>query len=273
LNESDTGLHYYEVRPDERLRPFVRCIWGLRGPAPREIERVLPDGCCEFILHCGDPFTQHGSHAVKVQPREMFVGPSQHAICIQPGAIVDVIAIRFRPGGAAVFLRGPLVEYRENVLSRDTCGTDFGFGFDAIDALAALTDAERVRLLERELLARTATLRVDAAVRHARRRIAETYGAVRVEILASETGLTMRQLQRRFDTVVGLTPKALARVVRLQRAIALARDGRATLARIAAAAGYADQAHFNRQFREIAGVTPTEFFREQNRLDEFFAGE
>jgi AraC-like DNA-binding protein len=201
----------------------------------------------------------------------MFVGPSQHAICIQPGAIVDVIAIRFRPGGAAVLLPGPLVEYRENVLSRETCG--IGFGFDAIDALAALSDAERVRLLERELLARTATFRVDAAVRHARRRIAETSGAVRVEILASETGLTIRQLQRRFDTVVGLTPKALARVVRLQRAIALARDGRATLARIAAAAGYADQAHFNRQFREIAGVTPTEFFREQNRLDEFFAGE
>ena len=271
MNESDTGLHYYEVRPDERLRPFVRCIWGLRGPVPRDIERVLPDGCCEFILHCGDPFTQHSAHAAWTQPREMFVGPSQHAICIQPGAFVDVIAIRFRPGGAAVLLPAPLVEYRENVLSRDTCGIDFGFA--AIDALAALSDAERVQLLERVLLSRTATLRVDAAVRYSRQRIAETSGAVRVDVLASETGLTIRQLERRFATVVGLTPKALARVIRLQRAIALARNGRATLASIAAAAGYADQAHFNRQFREIAGVTPTQFFREQNRLDEFFAGE
>lgn len=264
-------MHYFEVEPDVRLRPFVRCLWGLRGPVPRQVERVLPDGCCEFVVHCGDAFLQQSASGLQTQPRELFIGPSERALCIQPGAVVDVIAIRFRPGGAALLLSAPLSEYRERILSRSDC--DISPGFDLIDGLTPLGDGQRVRVLEALLLERRKGLSVDAAVHHARRRIGETRGSIRVDALSQETGLTIRQLQRRFESVVGLSPKGLARVIRLQHALSLARQGGRTLARVAALSGYADQAHFNRQFRDIAGVTPTEYFTEQNRLDGYFASE
>lgn len=264
-------MHYYEVEPDVRLRPFVRCLWGLRGPVPRQVERVLPDGCCEFVVHCGDAFLQQGTSGLQAQPRELFVGPSERALRIQPGAVVDVVAIRFRPGGAAILLSAPLSEYREVILARSDC--DIRPGLDLIDCLSPLADAQRVRVLEGLLLERRKGLAVDASIRHVRRRISETRGSVRIDALSRETGLTMRQLQRRFDAVVGLSPKGLSRVIRLQHALSLAREGGRTLARIAALSGYADQAHFNRQFRDIAGVTPTEYFTEQNQLDVYFASE
>jgi AraC-like DNA-binding protein len=78
----------------------------------------------------------------------------------------------------------------------------------------------------------------------------------RVEALAGELGVSSRQLRRRCEAAVGYGPKQLARVLRLQRALAAARAGE-ELAAVAAGAGYADQAHFAHECRELAGVPAT----------------
>ena len=59
-----------------------------------------------------------------------------------------------------------------------------------------------------------------------------------------------------FCAEVGIGPKQLARVARLQRAVALLQGGSGSLAAEAAALGYFDQAHMARDFRALAGVTP-----------------
>ena len=73
---------------------------------------------------------------------------------------------------------------------------------------------------------------------------------------ADSAGLGARGLHRRSLAAFGYGPKTLARVLRLQRALALARGG-VPLAETAARAGYADQAHLARDVRELAGVPPT----------------
>jgi AraC-like DNA-binding protein len=65
--------------------------------------------------------------------------------------------------------------------------------------------------------------------------------------------MSSRQLQRRCGTAFGYGPKTLARVLRLQRALALARRGR-SFANVSATAGYADQAHLSREVKALAGV-------------------
>jgi transcriptional regulator GlxA family with amidase domain len=77
-----------------------------------------------------------------------------------------------------------------------------------------------------------------------------------VHALAGELYVSERQLRRRVGTAVGYGPKRLARVLRLGRALAAARSGE-ELARVAADAGYADQAHFAGDCRELAGVPPS----------------
>src|SRR4051794_10460357 len=80
-------------------------------------------------------------------------------------------------------------------------------------------------------------------------------GGPGVRAVADELGVSERQLRRRFTVAVGYGPKLLARVLRLEGALAAARDGE-ELARAAADAGYADQAHFANDCRALAGVSP-----------------
>ena len=73
--------------------------------------------------------------------------------------------------------------------------------------------------------------------------------------------LQPKRLIAQFRDHVGLPPKTMARVIRFERAVRLLRDSGTPLgwAEIAYRCGYFDQAHFNREFREFAGRTPTEF--------------
>src|SRR5688500_4570712 len=254
-------MYYYEVVPHASLRPFVRCFWGLRiDDARPDLQRVLPDGCCELVIHCGDRFTQLLDGRAVAQPTRLFVGPSTRALTLAPGRRVDVIAIRFEPGGAALMVNTPVGLLRDTVSALDD--VDANFGLDIIDALTPLADVQRITFLERILGRRIERVSLDRAVSCTQQTIVRRGGQVRMTALARETGLSLRQLQRRFEQQVGLSPKQLARLARLQRALAVASRTTATYGRIAAEAGYADHAHFAREFTAIAGVSPRQYFAE-----------
>jgi AraC-like DNA-binding protein len=83
--------------------------------------------------------------------------------------------------------------------------------------------------------------------------VAELGAGRPVAAVAADTGLGERQLRRRCEAAFGYGPKTLARVLRMQRALALARRGTA-FAEVALRAGYADQAHLAREVKALAGV-------------------
>jgi transcriptional regulator GlxA family with amidase domain len=78
--------------------------------------------------------------------------------------------------------------------------------------------------------------------------------------MAKELGWSHRRLIARFRDQIGLTPKLLARIIRFDHAVTALRASPVRgLAELAFECGYADQAHLNREFRELAGTSPTEF--------------
>ena len=96
-------------------------------------------------------------------------------------------------------------------------------------------------------------------------RLRSTRGAARVETLAGEVGWSRRHLAARFREAVGLPPKAVGRLLRVEHAAQRVRAGD-DLADIAYGAGYADQAHFSREFRALVGCPPSQFPFVQDNL-------
>jgi AraC-like DNA-binding protein len=99
-----------------------------------------------------------------------------------------------------------------------------------------------------------------AAVAWSWQQLRRSGGRIPIRTIASELGWSHRRLISRFREHIGLTPKTAARVLRFDRAVAALRStAPRPLAEIAFACGYFDQAHLNRDFRDLAGTTPTAF--------------
>jgi AraC-like DNA-binding protein len=182
----------------------------------------------------------------------MVVGQMPRFMEIEPAGAVDLVGIRFRPGGLFPFLRAPM---------RELTGT----WADLRDIDRRLRrDLEGVRGPEDALLERMrpATGAVAAAVALIER------GEQRIDRVARGVGLHPRRLQRMFLREVGLPPKTLARIARFQGVLRGSGDWTA----VAQACGYHDQAHLIRDFREFAGEPPTAYFARRHPMSDAFTG-
>jgi AraC-like DNA-binding protein len=99
----------------------------------------------------------------------------------------------------------------------------------------------------------------DPAVVRAWKRLRVSHGRIRVEALAAELGCSRRYLRDGFVRQVGLSPKTVGRLLRFQHVQERIRETPARWCDVAHHAGYADQSHLNREFRELAGITPSDF--------------
>jgi AraC-like DNA-binding protein len=97
----------------------------------------------------------------------------------------------------------------------------------------------------------------DPLAAHGWRRLHQAGGGIAIGGLAAELGAGRRRLEACFGREIGLTPKSVARIARFQQAVQVLAAPSGTFG-AAAACGYADQPHFNREMRAMTGITPTE---------------
>jgi AraC-like DNA-binding protein len=130
---------------------------------------------------------------------------------------------------------------------------------------AARTWQERFTVIDRLLLRRLADTdhRPAPELVRAWDLLLRSGGSISVSALAEEVGWSERRLSGRFRTEIGLSPKAVARVVRFDRARRLYVASPGSLADLAARTGYFDQAHLAREFRALAGCSPSRWLAEE----------
>jgi AraC-like DNA-binding protein len=168
--------------------------------------------------------------------------------------------IDLTPLGAHMLLGVAMDSLANRVVELDDVAGRF-----ASDLVGRLVDAPdrdaRFDLLDKRIAGRLLGARpTSPAVAWAWRRLNETHGAVAIGSLADELGWSRKRLITRFSEQIGLPPKAVARVLRFERvASILASDEPERRVDVAYDGGYYDQAHFNRDFRALAGVTPSQY--------------
>ena len=242
---------YREWPPPAALASHVLCVWSQtigEGVVLRH-HRVLPDGCADIVWIGTAP--------------AVVAGPATGAVVVPLRPRTTVVGVRLRPGAAGALLGLPASE----LIDRDTPLRDlWGAGADALAERIGEPPAIAAKLaaLEAALAGRLATTpppdrTIAAAVRWLAR-----HPAGRVTDLARFLDLGERRLHRRFAAAVGYGPKTFQRVLRLQRVLALAGRGprpEMPLATLAAAAGFADQAHMSRELQALTGRSPGTLLR------------
>jgi len=269
-------LRYTARRPTPLLQRYVECFWTLEGKdTPPGVERVLPDGCVEWILHVGDRWSRLveagcGTLGRELQPRAFLAGQLSRYLLLEPGRHVQTFAVRFRPAGAALLTGGGVdaltdrQERIENVLGP--------IGIELTERLLlARDDSGRQNLVEAFLLERVRRTQQDGRVEAVVDSILRDAPGANVARLAEAVSLSPRQLERRFAARVGLSPKAFARTMRFQSLFRMLGDEAGQrFADLALAAGYFDQAHLSRDFRELSGQTPRQLLAAQGEVSSHF---
>jgi AraC-like DNA-binding protein len=262
MSESPSQFREHAIPP--RLCPFVKSIWSLEDQHThneRTRERILPDSCVELVIHFRDPFRNYfADGTTNLQPQSFVVGQMKRFLEIEPSGTSGFVAVRFHARGAYLFFRSPLAEITNSVVSLKEIWNSRANEYSERVALARGMSA-RVRIVEEMLLeALRQNGRRDCAIERGVQVIQNTMEPIAVAELASTLGLSTRQLTRRFQNAIGMTPKEF---LRLNRFIRAARQMREcpdnSLTETAYECAYFDQAHFNHEFREFAGMTPGEF--------------
>ncbi|WP_084699820.1 helix-turn-helix domain-containing protein [Streptacidiphilus anmyonensis] len=234
------GSPAYAERPSRFPDAVLWTRGAVRVPRPETdaTASVLPDGCMDLLWTEG---------------RLLVAGPDTHAYRPGPDLPGPWAGVRFHPGTAPALLGVPAHALRD-------------LRVDLADL--TLLPACEVRLLTEHVDAALdpAAALEDLALRLAARApdpdpllhsvVASLTAGRSVAATADAVGLGARRLHRRSLDAFGYGPKTLARILRLQRALALARTG-VPLADTAARTGYADQAHFARDVREFTGSSLT----------------
>jgi AraC-like DNA-binding protein len=249
--------------PHPRLRLHVHRYTGFTERSSEPVcRREVPVALIPLIISFGprwrliDPVD-----AARSQHRGSFVA-GLHTIpaLVEHAGESAGMQIDFTPLGAHMLFALPMHSLANRVVElEDVAGR---FAAELVERLFHAPSWEaRFDLLDTVIARRLLAARpTSPAVWWAWRRLSETRGSVPIGSLADELGWSHRRLISRFREQVGLPPKAVARVLRFEQAVqALASAEPGRWADVAYDGGYYDQAHFNRDFRALAGVTPHEY--------------
>lgn len=229
---------YRELAPPPGLEALVACVWV----SHERSVRVLPDACADVVFTGG---------------RLVVAGPATTASVAPATPGQERVGVRFRVGAAGAALGLPLGELRDQGVP---LAEVWGAGTKALEDRVAAAPSRKDALLA--LIGGVARrLPAPEAADHEVRRAALALQRPDADVLATAraVGLSERQLRRRFEAAIGYGPATLTRVLRFQRFLHRANAAPdAPLARLAADAGYADQAHLARECRRLSGLPPSE---------------
>ncbi|GII60922.1 hypothetical protein Skr01_10070 [Sphaerisporangium krabiense] len=262
----------YVVRvPAPPLDRFIDDIYCLSGVPRHRRMNVPPMPSAHLFVNLGGPVRLWDSDP-SVPPAVLtdgwFMGVWTRRFLFEYPTPVRLVGVHFKPWGISPFADMPATELRNRWVPVDAV---WQRSLERIrDQVGDTASAgETLRVLEAELRSRLAEApwRGLDLVRHVGGRLETSHGAVPIGALTDAAGVSGNHLAAQFKSHVGVTPKRVARIYRFARLIVSVDALRPVdWARLAQTAGYFDQAHFSREFKQFTGHTPTDYLALRRRF-------
>ena len=255
---------YKEYEPQVELAPYVQLVLGMQSEGKDDHfakEVIMPDGIVELVLHYADPLFTYPADAIRfVQPQGFAISQMRNHIAIESNGAVGLIAVRFFPWGAHHFITEPISNFLDDTIDLRKLWPEHSIGL--LQTLHKAYDLdERADIVQQFLATRQQEVVTDDSIDSAIKLLRDERGHLSIEELCERTGFSTKQLERKFITAVGTTPKVFARISRFLYMCHNIKDfGNKTLTELCYDCGYYDQSHFIKEFRTFSGFTPKEFF-------------
>lgn len=243
-------MQYQETEPSPDLKAWIVSHWrfAVDEHDPVEFEHVIvPDGTLSI---------SYAQLPNGLKSPITFAGPATNAHRVPMRRGMEVVGVRLHPAVSGPLLRVDARQLTGKIGLLEMAAPEVARIVDAsVQSGDARSPIPTLSAAVRELI-RGATP-ADKDVVFAVDELFASHGAIAVSKLAARTGLSSRQLRRKFAEHVGLSPKEFARLRRIRQACMLMLEQKgAELAAVSIAGGYSDQPHLTREFRGIFGSSP-----------------
>lgn len=267
-------MNHQIFEPNKDLAAFVKCYWTLESPKEKTPERntIVPDGCMKMIFHYGDLYKHYPENGNCIElPRCFVVGQLTGPYEVEPAGETGTFFVCFHPNGFLPFASIPIREMENTAVPLDKL---FGKEGQEIGQkiLNASSTVERITLIEAFLFNQLQhAAAIDQIVKSTVEIILTANGQLSVDELSRQTSIKRRQLERKFSSAIGLSPKQLSKTIRLQATLKTLLSKKITnLTALAYESEYYDQAHFIKDFKEFTGITPKEFYGDLLKMSLIF---
>jgi AraC-like DNA-binding protein len=255
-------MRHQEIKPPAALQHLVRFFWVLEYNGASEFPvqyKLLAEGFPGLVFFFRNQYGAINGQTTEHRTFSMVGNFKMMGVYLYPYTFPLLFKI---PSGEFTHQHIPLTELYK---------AEFAELQDKI--LETTTDVQGVHILSdylynKSIRAIGANDKFHQCIRH----VINQSGNVEVDLLAQQAGISNRQLERKFSAAVGLSPKIFSRLMRFHTSLRLLQsDTIKSLTDVGYAAGYFDQSHFIREFREFAGLPPGEYFNlpAHSRADNF----
>lgn len=259
----------------QSLSPIVKSFWYLEVSNFCDSfyeEEIIPDGHHEIIFHLN-------SHPAKrkpennnwiIEPNAFLAGQTlkSYALQMPPGA--KLFGIRFYPHTLFNLLRFPVKDLTDRILPLSDVADAESF-WNCITGDPHKTFSNFEKLLSEKMQTLDFQTNNDIRVNAAVSEILRHGGNVAVEHLLKKTGVSGKYLDELFKRYVGLTPKTLCGIIKLNNFIAYKNDNpEKNLTECCYEMYYYDQSHLIKSFYKFTNQSLKVFFRDDNRINEIF---
>lgn len=250
----------YSLRPPSApLAGLIERYWFVDARArPVELQvDVFVDGQADLVFNFGDPWWREvPGRPPEAHARSVIDAQRRHPMRVRQAGSVHIVGVRFALGGLGAFTPRSVGELTDQTPPPSAL---WGAAAEALEGALAQAQGEdaQASLLDAFFINHLQPADERAVLQRALRAVQGAPPPARISTVARSLGLSVRSLERLFQRHIGLTARMVTRIARFQGAIrALMIDPGCTLAALADRAGYFDQAHFVREFREMAGGLP-----------------
>lgn len=258
-------MNYVTIEPPPDLARYVRYFWVLEGivhPGSTYVHRTMADGCAELLFHYrgifdeirpGDKKERSVSSGLAGQSRTFSrFSISENfgifGVYLYPHAVPALFPV------SSAGISNRLVDLK-TLLAAEENGLEekMMLASDNFIRVGLITHFLKNRLLR-------TTRQLPAGIPETISYIIQRKGMINIEDLASRNFLSSRQFERNFKELTGFSPKLYSRIIRFQSVLEQYHLKGKSMTDIAYEAGYYDQSHFIRDFKEFSGHNPGEYF-------------
>lgn len=258
------NISYHELKPSPALQPYVDCYWMVSfGGAAGEVsptQSCLPVGMVEVIVQLDNNTCDvYVDGQWQPLPKVFLAGMYQERVMWRAAGSTRKFGIRLKPETfSAIFKTPPAVVYSDFTGLHNVVGREADFLAEKLSetsgmvAIAAQAEAFLLAQIHRQQAEQHYVVKAARLIR-------STKGNMSIDDVCKSVYVSPRQLQRTFRSTIGTGPKTYMRIIRFRNAFVqmqhLQQHG--GWSGLSYELGYADQAHFIRDFKEFTGIVPS----------------